>query len=69
MARFELQIAGHPEDGRRTSVLGTYKHQAAEMNEYLKAWRTKHPPAAPLEPKQPISDEEMEQLRALGYVE
>jgi arylsulfatase A-like enzyme len=69
MGRFELQVAGHPEDGRRTSVLGSYKHQAAEMNEFLKAWRTKHPPAAPQRHKQAVSNEEMEQLRAIGYVE
>jgi arylsulfatase A-like enzyme len=68
-ARFELQVAGHPEDGRRTSVALPYKDQATEMNDFLKAWRKKHPPAAPLEHKQPLSDEELEQLRALGYIE
>jgi arylsulfatase A-like enzyme len=68
-ARFELQVAGHPEDGQRTSVLLTYKDTAIEMHEFLKAWRTKHPPAAPLQHKQAVSNEEMRQLRALGYVE
>jgi arylsulfatase A-like enzyme len=68
-ARYELQIAGQPEDGRRTSVLAANRDKAVEMNDFLKAWRTKHPPAAPLAHKQAISDEEKEQLRAIGYVE
>jgi arylsulfatase A-like enzyme len=68
-ARFELQVAGHPEDGRRTSLLGSHKELATEMNDFLKMWRKQNPPAAPRPHKQAISDVEMEQLRALGYVD
>jgi hypothetical protein len=62
-------VAGHPEDGRRTSLLGSHKELATEMNDFLKMWRKQNPPAAPRPHKQAISDVEMEQLRALGYVD
>jgi arylsulfatase A-like enzyme len=68
-ARRELQVAGGPENGRRTSVLESIRPKADEMRTFYREWARQRPPAPQKPFKKAISDEELEQLRALGYVE
>jgi arylsulfatase A-like enzyme len=68
-ALHELQIAGRPERGEATSVLDENRAKADEMDAYLKAWRKRYPPAPTIPRQQAVSQQELEQLRALGYVD
>ena len=65
----ELQRMGRREDGRRTNELEANPDVAEVMAAYLEAWKRRHPTAGPTSLRQPISPEETEQLKALGYLE
>jgi arylsulfatase A-like enzyme len=65
----ELQVAGQPEDGLRTSVLDSNLSTAEEMAAFLQTYWQRYPVTPPIPHKQAVSDEEIEQLRALGYLD
>lgn len=67
--RYELQPAGRTEDGHRTDRSHQRPATAAALARKLAEWEARHPRVAPTVPGEDLSEAEIEQLRALGYVQ
>ena len=67
--RRELQRMGIKEDGRRTNRLVQHPEIAEELGRHLSEWKREFPRVAPTVPEEQISPEELEQLKALGYLQ
>lgn len=65
----ELQPRGIKENGRRTDQLFRNKAIARELAASLHSWRSKFPSAKPTPLKGKMSQEMIEQLKSLGYLE
>jgi len=65
----ELQRMGRKEDGRRTNELDANPDAAQALAAHLESWKREHAAARSTILRQPISPEELEQLKALGYVD
>ena len=65
----ELQRMGRKEDGRKTNELAVNPDVAELLAAYLESWKKDHPRAASTQLRKPISPEETEQLKALGYLQ
>jgi len=65
----ELQVAGEREDGPRTSVLDANRPLADEMAAVLREYRRRYPKAPVIPHTRAISQQEIEQLRAIGYLD
>lgn len=65
----ELQRIGRTEDGSRTNRIKAEAEVAKKLADFLDAWRTRHTKAEIAPHKQEVSEQELEQLRALGYLE
>ena len=48
--------------------LAEHPEAAEPLRRYLEQWETRHPRVAPTHRDQPLTAEEREQLRALGYI-
>ena len=64
----ELQRAHHRANGTRTDVSARFPQIAEKLAAYLERWEREHPRAEPTRQTQSLSSEELEQLRALGYL-
>lgn len=65
----ELQAMGVAENGTKTNRIAEHPEVAADMARYLNEWREAHPKAAPLAPGAEMSEETVEQLKAIGYLD
>jgi len=64
----ELQRAHHRANGTRTDVSDRFPQIAAKLAAYLDRWEREHPRAEPTRQTHSLSSEELDQLRALGYL-
>lgn len=69
MARQELQKRGGGERGIITNVLRDYMEIARPMESFLKDWEADHPMVKAVAQKRAISNEEIQQLEAVGYIQ
>ena len=67
--RFELQPAGILENGKVTDRIESMGHIAQPLRQYLNDWEKKHPRSKPDRQKQEPSDFEVEQMKAMGYLQ
>jgi arylsulfatase A-like enzyme len=65
----ELQRARSVENGVRTDEREAHPREAAALQRALAKWEARHPKVSPTLPGSDLSEEEIEQLRALGYVQ
>jgi hypothetical protein len=65
----ELQRVGSAENGVLTDEAELYPEIVHQMAAYLSRWETEHPPGEPVEVGDGLSQEMLEQLRSLGYLE
>ncbi len=65
----ELQPRGIRENGRLTDRIGDEPTLARELEGLLRGWEQRHPTSPAEQPSQEVSPHELDQLRALGYVE
>jgi arylsulfatase A-like enzyme len=65
----ELQRRGAPQDGSRTDRRAQNTEEAERLRRFLLAWEREHPPVRPTLLGREVPREELEQLRALGYIE
>jgi arylsulfatase A-like enzyme len=63
-----LQKIGATQNGTATDQIATNPEVAAALREQLRAWEAAHPEALPTECGMTVTDEEFEQLRAIGYL-
>jgi arylsulfatase A-like enzyme len=68
LAQKELQRAGHKEDGLRTSMLSANYDIASPLIQYLSNWEAKYKKMPPV-PIENMSDETLQQLKAIGYID
>jgi arylsulfatase A-like enzyme len=64
----ELQAKGTIENGSKTNQLLRYPSVGAVMRAHLKNWEAAHPKAMPTAPSKVMSEEERQQLEAIGYL-
>ncbi len=64
----ELQRIGVKENGQKTDVARQFPQVVQELQRVLREWERAHPKIPPSVPGQGLSPAEVEQLRALGYV-
>jgi arylsulfatase A-like enzyme len=64
----ELQRARQRANGRRTDVSERYPKIAEKLAAYLERWERLHPKTPPTCRTKSLSSEELDQLRALGYL-
>ena len=67
--RFELQSLSQNENGAKTNAIEANPETAEKLKKYLSEWESAHPlvPATPATAQ--ISDDERDQLKAIGYLE
>ena len=65
----ELQRVGVRENGRKTDQIAEHAATAGAMQACLRDWEQKHPEAAPSPCVKPLSQEEIDQFKAVGYLE
>jgi arylsulfatase A-like enzyme len=65
----ELQAMRIMENGSRTNLIDKDPETARAMADFLESWRRRYPRAPETAHKQAISQEEIEQLRAIGYLQ
>lgn len=65
----ELQPRGIRENGRLTDRIDDEPDVAADLAALLAGWESRHPELPATQPSEAVSPEELEQLRALGYME
>ena len=68
-APVELQRMGAIQDGAATNVAGLHADVVSDLKRHLNAWEKEHPWAPPTMLGQELKQEELDQLRALGYAE
>jgi arylsulfatase A-like enzyme len=68
-APHELQPKGGPELGARSNRLRNHPGEGAELAAYLERWEKAHPKATATRPREGLSRELRDQLRAMGYLE
>lgn len=66
---FELQVFGSVENGAKTDVGSLHADIMRKLKTAVSDWERSHPKAAPAEQGKDMSPIELEQLRALGYIE
>lgn len=64
----ELQPVGGAENGRLTDQIDERPDVARELTDYLRKWERRVPKQPATQPAQDPSTDELDQLRALGYV-
>jgi len=64
----ELQLARRRANGTRTDVSERLPRAAEKLAAYLERWESQHPKSAPTHLTKALSQEELDQLRALGYL-
>jgi hypothetical protein len=64
----EIQAKGGNENGAATNKLAEHTAEAAAMEAYLRSWKATHPEAKRLRAGEGLSKENIEQLKALGYL-
>jgi arylsulfatase A-like enzyme len=65
---FELQRVGVKENGKSTDEIVAYGDEAERLREFLRRWEAVYPRIESTQPVEDPSDEELEQLRSLGYI-
>ena len=65
----ELHQRGGVQDGFYSNLLNDYPERGAALQKLLQAFEAAHPPRPPEVIQSQVSDAEIEQLRALGYIE
>jgi arylsulfatase A-like enzyme len=65
---FELQRVGVKENGKLTDVVEIHGDDAEGLREFLRWWEAEYPRAESTQPSEDPSDEELKQLRSLGYI-
>jgi arylsulfatase A-like enzyme len=65
----ELQPRGIRENGRLTDRIGDEPALARELETLLRRWERSHPARPAEQPSEDVSQDELDQLRAMGYVE
>ena len=68
LPRYELQARGVGECGVRTDQLSGNSEVAMPMKSHIKTWETGHPNATATAPAREMSQEEIDQLEAIGYL-
>lgn len=63
----ELQRVGMLEDGERTDAAGEHGNQTAAMQAFFEEWQRLHPAAEPTPCSGGLTEDEAEQIRAIGY--
>jgi len=66
--RIELQATGKVQDGARTSLSLEHPEELRRLAEQWRTWSDAHPLRPPTRRTRDLSDADVEQLRALGYV-
>lgn len=69
MARLELQKRGGGERGNLTNLLREHPEIATPMKNFLNDWEAEYPMAKAVSQKRAISNEEIQQLEAVGYIQ
>ena len=64
----ELQRTGIVENGKFTGQVEVYGDEAERLSDFLLWWEERHPRAESTQPPEDPSEEELDQLRSLGYV-
>ena len=64
-----LQPMGIAENGKKTDRIDRRPDVADALEGYLKQWKARFPKARPLAPREGMSEETVEQLKAIGYLE
>lgn len=67
-AKEELQKRNSPENGRRTNVLKEHPEIAAPLKDHWQDWEAAYPKAEPTPVTQELSEEELLQLKSIGYL-
>jgi hypothetical protein len=67
--RRELQRPGVPENGFATDQAARFPDVTERLATFLSDWESRHPRAEPRPRGRPLTPEETEQLRSLGYLE
>jgi arylsulfatase A-like enzyme len=65
----ELQRRGEPQDGALTDQKAEHPEETARLRQFLIGWEREHPAVQPTLLGHEIPQQELEQLRALGYIE
>ena len=60
---------GTPENGELTNRIAAESQTAETMAEYLHGWQERYPKAVVPEQRPPLSREEIDQLKAIGYLD
>lgn len=68
MGPFDFQENGAPEDGMRTDLGARHPAERERLLEFLDTWEQQTPRAEPWRSGTELSEEEREQLRAIGYL-
>lgn len=67
--RRELQQPGRPENGFATDQAARFPDVTKRLAAFLADWESRRPRAEPRPRGRPLTPEETEQLRSLGYLE
>ena len=65
---YELQRRGVRENGVSTDMIGERGEKSVPRKKYLDDWEERYVKAAPADPAEGPSEEEIRQLRSLGYL-
>jgi hypothetical protein len=69
LGRRELHLFGVMENGPRTDQMEQNKEAAARLSAYLESWEREHPRTPATLTDKELAPAEIEQLRALGYIQ
>jgi len=64
----ELQRMGVVENGKLTDQVEIYGDEAGRLSDFLAWWEEAHPRVESTQPSEDPSEEELDQLRSLGYI-
>jgi arylsulfatase A-like enzyme len=66
---YELQLLGIKENGKVTDKINEEKEMSLTMKEYLRGWEKRYPKVEAVYPGRDPSNEEIQQLKSLGYLQ
>lgn len=67
--RYELQRLGSKEDGLLTDEIATHRQEAEELRLALSQWEIKFAKEKSTQPNESLTEEELQQLKSLGYLQ
>lgn len=68
LPRTELQKRGSGERGVHTDASAAHPEMVKQLQAYMKDWESQYPKAEPTKASRELTEDEKEQLRAIGYI-